>query len=76
MIIIAVDSMYGGEVKNPVAYCPLHHKVFSIHQLKVRKCLERNGKQCIHLQRYEHPFWSEREAKKEKRKKRKARLCE
>lgn len=54
-----------------VGYCHYHNATLSEHQLKKKKCLE---KQCNRLQRIQHPFWERREETKRLRLERKQRL--
>ena len=52
-----------------IGYCRLHKGMLSTTILRKKKCLD---KQCFHLQKYgHHPYWKEREVKKERKKQRK-----
>ena len=64
-------TFYGSTSKNSCAYCWKHHKALTPTQLRRRKCLER---QCDALCRCEHPYWIQREKRKEQRAERKKRL--
>ena len=66
-----MDTIFGGEARNPVGYCALHHGTVTVKQLKKRGCL---GKQCRHLKRYEHEYWRQRELNKQRRIERKERI--
>lgn len=55
-------------VKSPVAYCKTHKGYLSTKQMKVHKCLQIG---CTGLERLDHPFWDERQRKKDEAKKRK-----
>ena len=64
-------TLYGSTSTNSCAYCYKHYKALTPKQLKTKKCLE---KQCSALQRCEHPYWEQREKRKEQRAARKERL--
>ena len=63
--------LYGSRSANTLAYCHYHHRALTPQQMKEKQCL---AKQCNALQKHEHPYWEQREASREKRKARKARL--
>ena len=65
-----LQSLYNTEIsdKKCIGYCQRHHCYISTTQLKRKECLK---KQCVHLERYEHEFWRQRELTKAKRKQRK-----
>ena len=62
-----VPVLYGSETcyRNCVAWCKYHHIHLTARQVKQKGCL---GKQCKCLDRIEHKFWRDREAKKLKKK--------
>lgn len=64
-------TLFGSETTNSCAYCWKHHKGLTPRQLKQKGCL---GKQCDALQRFEHPYWEQREKTKAYRVARKDRL--
>lgn len=64
-------TLYGSSSANSCAYCYKHHKALTPRQMRTKKCLE---KQCSALKRCEHPYWVQREKKKEQRVARKERL--
>ena len=64
-------TLYGSKTSNSCAYCYKHHKALTPRQMRTKKCLE---KQCAALCRCEHPYWVQREKKKEQRVARKERL--
>ena len=64
-------TFYGCRSANSCAYCYKHHKALTPRQLQRRECLKR---QCDALQRYDHPYWDQREKTKEKRIARRERL--
>lgn len=64
-------TFYGSRSNNSCAYCWKHCLSLTPKQVKTRGCL---GKQCDALKKFDHPFWDAREAKKEQRRARKARL--
>ena len=64
-------TFYGSTSKNSCAYCYKHHKALTPRQLQKRECLKR---QCDALQRCDHPYWEQREKKKEQRVARRERL--
>ena len=51
--------------RSPCAYCKLHKCSLTVKQVKQRNCL---GKQCWHMNRYEHEWWKQKQALKEKKK--------
>lgn len=55
-------------VKSPVAYCKTHKGYLSTKQMKVHKCLQIG---CTGLERLEHPYWEERQRKKDEAKRKK-----
>ena len=66
-----VNGLYGSEFMECKAcgFCKYHKCYLTVRQLKQHGCLQ---KQCKHLQKNEeHQYWHQREAKKQKRKKRK-----
>lgn len=54
--------IYLGGGKNPVAWCALHKRTLSVKQMRKKKCLE---KQCTWLAKKDHPYWAQREQKKQ-----------
>ena len=62
-----VPVLYGSETfyKNCPAFCRFHHCHLTAKQILRKGCL---GKQCKALDRIEHRFWEEREAKKLRKK--------
>lgn len=62
-------SLYGGEPKNPCAYCAHHKRNLTVPEMRLHECLQ---KQCFHLKKNDHPYWKQREVMKQKRKDRKA----
>ena len=54
---------------NLCAWCHYHHAGLTVHQMKLKQCL---GRQCGHLEKYEHPIWKYREHIKKLRRQRKA----
>ena len=62
-----MKSIYGGEPKNPPAFCRLHRGYLTVPEMRRHECLK---KQCRHLCKYEHPYWQQRQIMKQKRKKR------
>lgn len=65
-----LQSLYNTEIseKRCIGYCGRHHCYLSATQLRQKECLK---KQCIHLERYEHEFWRQRELTKVRRHQRK-----
>ena len=63
--IVAV--LYGSETtySRCVAWCKYHHLHLTAKQVKQKGCL---GKQCKCLDRIDCKFWTDREAKKKKKK--------
>ncbi len=59
-----MKTIYGGEPKNPPAYCRKHRGYVTVAEMKRHECLR---KQCNHLCKYEHPYWQQREAIKKKK---------
>lgn len=55
-------------LKSPVAYCKTHKGYLSTKQMKVHKCLQIG---CTGLERLEHPYWEERQRKKDEAKRKK-----
>lgn len=51
-----------------VGYCWYHKKWVTVQQLKQKECLR---KQCNRFEKKEHPYWEEREKKKQMKKERK-----
>ena len=60
--------MLGGSKRKCVGYCRLHKCTVTVKQMKNRECLK---KQCGALKRLPHPYWEEREHRKQLRKRRK-----
>ena len=60
-----MKTIYGGEPKNPPAYCRKHCGYITVTEMKRHECLK---KQCRHLCKYEHPYWQQRENLKKKKK--------
>lgn len=50
-------------------YCRYHRKKLTVKDIKFKSCLmkENIGNICPHMVKYEHPWWIEREEKKERR---------
>lgn len=63
-----MPNLQGSWVKNPPAYCKLHHCHLSMKNMRKRRCIE---KKCYHMRKLDHPFWEYREDLKRKRKARK-----
>lgn len=63
-----MKTIYGGEPKNPPAYCKFHHGYVTVSEMKRHECLK---KQCGHLVKYDHPYWAQREETRRLRKERK-----
>lgn len=59
-----MKTIYGGEPKNPPAYCRRHCGYLTVKEMKRHECLR---KQCRHLCKYEHPYWQQREIMKAKK---------
>ena len=51
--------------RSPCAYCNLHKCSLTVRQIKMKECLK---KECWHLKKYEHEWWKQRAALKEKKK--------
>ena len=68
-----MKTIYGGEPKNPPAYCQYHHGYVTVAEMKRHECLK---KQCPHLQKYEHQYWQQRENMKAKKKASRAAFAE
>lgn len=66
-------TLYGSASSNTCAFCAYHGRALTPRQLKQHKCL---AKACTALIRHEHPFWDQREERKQLRKERKRRLDE
>ena len=67
-----IKSLYAGSPKNPAGFCKYHHCYVTVAEMRKHECLQ---KQCKNLIRMEqHPWWAERERKKQLRKERKAAL--
>lgn len=65
-------TLYNGESAKCAAFCRRHNCGLTVKQIKGRQCL---SKGCWYFQKYEsHLWWREREAKKRKKKERKAAL--
>lgn len=67
-----MKCLYNSYSNNVAAYChnPEHPYGMTVAQMNCKNCL---GKQCEHFEKNEeHQIWRQREAKKQKRKKRKA----
>lgn len=58
-------TLYGTVARSPCAYCKLHHCSLTYKQIKGRECL---GKQCRHLQKYDHEVWRQRDLQKQRKK--------
>ena len=59
-----MKTIYGGEPKNPPAYCRKHCGYVTVSEMKRHECLK---KQCRHLCKYDHPYWKQRETLKQKK---------
>lgn len=62
-----VNVLYGCKAYygNCAAWCKYHHCHLTIKQIKQKQCLR---KQCVYLDKLEHPYWRKREEIKLKKK--------
>ena len=58
-------TLYGTVARSPCAYCKEKDVSLTWHQVKTKKCLQKN---CWHLVKYDHEVWRQRERAKEKKK--------
>ena len=68
------NTLYGSKAYDSkcIAFCWNHHKWLTVTQMKRHECL---GRRCGALERrIAHPYWAEREKKKQLRKERRKRL--
>ena len=63
-----MSNMNGQRIKDPVAYCALHHFAMTQNDVQKRKCLDRH---CFHFRRMKHPWWEYRKKQREMRAERK-----
>ena len=65
-------TLYHTQSENCCGYCHYHHCCLTVKQMHRKECLQ---KHCPHLVKYQqHPFWVQREKKKQKRRDKKERL--
>lgn len=58
-------SLNNAYARSPCAYCKLHNCSLTVKQVRQKNCL---GKGCWHLKKYDHAWWKQREALKQKKK--------
>lgn len=58
-------SLNNAYARSPCAYCKLHKCSLTVKQVRQKECLSKN---CWHLVKYEHAWWLQREAIKQKKK--------
>ena len=58
-------SLNNAYSRSPCAYCTYHKCSLTVKQVRQKDCLK---KQCWHLKKYEHEWWKQREALKQKKK--------
>lgn len=63
-----MEVLYGTCSENCAGYCKKHATGLTVKQIRTKECLSKN---CWHLERMEHEWWSQRERAKQKRKNRK-----
>lgn len=63
-----MEVLYGTCSENCAGYCHLHGTGLTVKQIRNKDCLAKN---CWHLEKKEHEWWSQRERTKAKRKSRK-----
>ena len=69
MVIWEMEKvLYGNESNNCAAFCKYHNCCMTVKQLRTKECLK---KQCRHLQKYDHPYWRQREILKNNKKEKK-----
>ena len=59
------ETLYHTYAKKPCGYCKQKGVSITVPQLKKKECLK---KQCWHLVKYDHEYWTQREAIKKKKK--------
>ena len=60
------ETLYHTYAKNPCGYCKKKEVSITVPQLRKKECLK---KQCWHLVKYnDHPYWTQREAERRKKK--------
>ena len=55
-------NMHRQWIRDPCAYCALHHFAMTVKDVRKRKCID---KHCKHLRRMKHPWWETRKQQRE-----------
>lgn len=61
-------SLNNAYARSPCAYCTYHKCSLTVKQVRQKECLKKG---CWYLKKYEHEWWKQREAVKQKKKNKK-----